>query len=155
MAMEMGYPEDQIMIFETGQYLEMDENGVTMGKEAIAHGSVLVDGISTGGVSDVVLRDRRHLSQDGTVIVTVSMDRSNGEILSGPDLMSRGFLHPEDSVEIFDVAVAKVIEALQELNLSEGSDLDTVRVTVHDSVSRYLRKKTGRRPVVIPIIMEI
>jgi ribonuclease J len=155
MAMEMGYPEDQIMIFETGQYLEMDENGVSMGQEQIPHGSVLVDGISTGGVSDVVLRDRRHLSQDGTVIVTVSMDRSNGEILSGPDLMSRGFLHPEDSAEMFDIAVAKVVEALTELNLSEGSDLDTVRVTVHDSVSRYLRKKTGRRPVVIPIIMEI
>lgn len=155
MAMDMGYLKDQVLIFETGQMLEMDEHGVTVAEDKAPHGSVLVDGISTGGVSDVVLRDRRHLSQDGTVVVTVSMDRSNGEILAGPEMLSRGFLMAEDSSELFEVATEKVIEALEELNLLEGSDLDTVRITVHDTVSKYLRKRTGRRPVVIPIIMEI
>lgn len=155
MAMEMGYPEDQVLIFEVGQILEMDEHGVTLSEEKAPHGSVLVDGISTGGVSDIVLRDRRHLSQDGTVVVTISMDRSNGEIVAGPDLLSRGFLLPEDSTELFDVAAEKVVEAVEELSLAAESDFDTVRVTVHDTVSKYLRKRTGRRPVVIPIIMEI
>jgi ribonuclease J len=155
MAFDMGYQKDQVLIFEVGQILEMDEHGVTISEDKVPHGSVLVDGISTGGVSDVVLRDRRHLSQDGTVVVTVSMDRSNGEILAGPEMLSRGFLMAEDSSELFEAAAEKVVEALEELNLVDGSDLDTVRVTVHDTASKYLRKKTGRRPVVIPIIMEI
>jgi ribonuclease J len=155
MALDMGYPPENILTFEIGQMLEMDEEGVRRSEDIIPHGSVLVDGVSTGGVSDVVLRDRRHLSQDGTVIVTVSMDRSTGEILAGPDLLSRGFLRPEDSGELFEEAGQRVVQALEELNYTEGSDLDTVRVTVHDSVARYLRKRTNRRPVVVPVIMEI
>ena len=155
MARDMGYPDDQILTFEVGQYLEMDADGVRRGTEHIPHGSVLVDGVSTGGVSDVVLRDRKHLAQDGTVIVTVSMDRSNGEILAGPDMLSRGFLRPEDSGELFEVAAEKVTEALEELSLTEGSDWDTVRLCVHDTVAKYLRKRTNRRPVVVPVIMEI
>jgi len=155
MAREMGYPDDQIMTFELGQYLEMDDEGVRHGEEIIQHGSVLVDGISSGGVSDVVLRDRKHLSQDGTVIVTVSMDRSTGEVVAGPDILSRGFLLAEDSSDMFEEASDKVIAALEELNYSEGSDWDTVRLTVHDTVAKYLRKKSGRRPVVVPVIMEI
>src|SRR5579871_95885 len=155
MALDMGYAPDQILTFEVGQILEMDEEGVRRSSEHVTHGSVLVDGVSTGGVSDVVLRDRRHLAQDGTVIVTVSMDRSTGEILAGPDLLSRGFLRPEDSSELFEAAGEKVVQALEELNFTEGSDWDTVRTAVHDTVSRYLRKRTSRRPVVVPIIMEI
>lgn len=155
MALDMGYLPEQVLTFETGQMLEMDEEGVRRSDEIIPHGSVLVDGVSTGGVSDVVLRDRRHLAQDGTVIVTVSMDRSNGEILAGPDLLSRGFLHPEDSSELFEGAAEKVVQALEELDGAEGSDWDTVRLTVTDTVARYLRKRTNRRPVVIPVIMEV
>jgi ribonuclease J len=116
---------------------------------------VLVDGVSTGGVSDVVLRDRRHLSQDGTVIVTVSMDRSTGEILAGPDFLSRGFLKPEDSSELFEAATERVKQVLEELEGAEAADVDVVRVQVHDSVARYLRKRTGRRPIIVPVIMEI
>ncbi len=155
MALDMGYPPDQILTFEVGQVLEMDKEGVRRMPEYVAHGSVMVDGVSTGGVSDVVLRDRRHLSQDGTVIVTVSMDRGNGEVLAGPDIMSRGFLLPEDSTELFEQTAEKVVQAIEELNYMEGSDWDTVRVAVHETVAKYLRKKTGRRPVVVPVIMEI
>jgi ribonuclease J len=155
LALDMGYPADRIVTFEVGQVLEMDEAGVRRSEETVPHGSVLVDGVSTGGVSDVVLRDRRHLSQDGTVIVTVSMDRSNGEILAGPDVMSRGFLRPEDSAEVFETACEKVVQALEELDYTERSDWDTVRIIVHDTVARYLRKRTNRRPVVVPVIMEI
>ncbi len=155
MALDMGFAPDGILTFEVGQMLEMDAEGVRRAAMTVPHGSVLVDGISAGGVSDVVLRDRRHLAQDGTVIVTVSMDRSTCEVLAGPDLLSRGFLHPEDSSELFEGAAERVTQALEELNYTEGSDLDTVRVTVHDTVARYLRKRTNRRPVVVPVIMEI
>lgn len=152
---DMGYPASQILTFETGQALEMDADGVRRSAEAFPYGSVLVDGISSGGVSDVVLRDRRHLSQDGTVIVTISMDRATGEILAGPDLLSRGFLHPEDSSEIFDQTAEKVVQAVEEINYEETPDLDSVRIAIHDATSRFLRKRTGRRPVVVPVVMEI
>jgi ribonuclease J len=155
MAMDMGYPEDRVLTFDVGQILEMDADGVRRVDCTIPFGSVLVDGISTGGVSDVVLRDRRHLAQDGTVIVTLSMDRGTGEILAGPDILSRGFLRPEDSSEIFEGACERVVQSLEELNLAEDRDLDTVRVAVHDAAARYLRKRTNRRPVVIPVIMEV
>lgn len=155
LAQEMGYEQDKILTFEIGQMLIMDENGVRRGTEPFPHGSVLVDGISTGGVSDVVLRDRRHLSQDGTVIVTVSVDRSTGEILAGPDLLSRGFLLPEDSTELFVTAAEMVKEALEALPYEEGVDWDTVRIIVHDTTAKFLRKKTSRRPVVVPVVMEI
>lgn len=152
---DMGYPASQILTFETGQALEMDADGVRRSAETFPYGSVLVDGISSGGVSDVVLRDRRHLSQDGTVIVTISMDRATGEILAGPDLLSRGFLHPEDSSEIFDQTAEKVVQAVEEINYEETPDLDSVRIAIHDATSRFLRKRTGRRPVVVPVVMEI
>ena len=155
MAKEVGYPDDQILTFEVGQALEMDKDGVRRSKESFAHGSVMVDGVSTGGVSDVVLRDRRHLASDGTVIVTVSVDRSTGEILAGPDLLSRGFLLPEDSDELFVEASTRVVAALDECDFTDGSDWDAIRIVVHDSVAKFLRKKTGRRPVIVPVIMEI
>ena len=155
MAIDMEYPPENVLTFDVGQMLIVDEKGVRKGTETVPHGSVLVDGISTGGVSDVVLRDRRHLSQDGTVIVTMTMDRSTGEVLAGPDWLSRGFLKPEDSNQLFEDASEKVSQAVEELNFTEGSDVDTVRVTVHDIVSKYLRKRTNRRPVVMPVIMEI
>ena len=83
------------------------------------------------------------------------MDRGTGEILAGPDILSRGFLRPEDSSEIFEGACERVVQSLEELNLAEDRDLDTVRVAVHDAAARYLRKRTNRRPVVIPVIMEV
>ena len=155
MCLDMEYPPENILTFDVGQMLVMDENGVRKGTQTVPHGSVLVDGISAGGVSDVVLRDRKHLSTDGTVIVTMTMDRGTGEVLSGPEWLSRGFLKPEDSNEIFEAASEKVCQAVEELNYTEGSDVDTVRVTVHDVVAKYLRKRTSRRPVVVPVIMEI
>jgi ribonuclease J len=155
MAIEMGYPRERVLTFEIGQMIEIDDDGVRSVQDPIPHGSVFVDGVSIGGVSDVVLRDRRHLAQDGTVIVTVTMDRSTGEVLAGPDLLSRGFLRPEESEELFETARELVIKGLDELNYSDGSDWDTVRVAVHDTVARFLRKQTNRRPVVVPVIMEV
>ncbi len=155
MVEEMGYPKEQSLHFEIGQALEMDEDGVRRSEDLYPHGSVLVDGISSGGVSDAILRDRRHLAQDGTVIVTLSVERGTGEILAGPDLLSRGFLHPEDSNVIFEETAEKVVQAVEEVSDDQGTDQDSLRLAVHETVSRYLRKKTGRRPVVIPIIMEI
>ena len=155
LALDMGYAPENILTFETGQVLEMDAVGIRRLEESVPHGSVLVDGISTDGVSDVVLRDRKHLAQDGTVVVTVTVDRTDGVLLGEPEFLSRGFLHPEDSTELFEVAKERITQALEDVKDAEGADLDTVRGAVHDAVARYLRRKTGRRPVVIPVVLEI
>jgi ribonuclease J len=160
MVEEMGHDSDKILFVEIGDRLvfakDEEEKTTTRYLDPIeSAGSVLVDGISEGGVSEFILRDRRHLADNGTVIVTVGLDRATGEIVYGPDLISRGFLHPEDSEELFEGARAKVIEILETMEQEEDADWDNVRTSLRDTVSRYLRKKTNRRPVVIPVVMEI
>lgn len=160
MVESMGHEADKVLFVEIGDRLvfEEDEEGKVKTRflEPIeSAGSVLVDGISEGGVSEFILRDRRHLADNGTVIVTVGIDRATGEVIYGPDLISRGFLHPEDSEELFEGARAKIMETLDAMEEAEDSDWDNVRTSLRDTVSRYLRKKTNRRPVVVPVVMEI
>jgi len=151
----MGMSRDNVLWLEIGDRLALDGEKAEFLERIESAGDVLVDGLSEGGVSEFVLRDRRHLASDGTVIVTVALDRATGEILSPPDLISRGFLHPEDSEQLFDEARARVEEALEAMDVEEEMDWDNVRGMVRDTVSRYFRKKTGRRPVVVPVVMEI
>ncbi|MDE2126087.1 MAG: ribonuclease J [Armatimonadetes bacterium] len=155
MAIEMGYEEDQIVTFETGQMLVVNDDGVHMEPSPAQTGSVLVDSTSAAEISDVVLRDRRHLSQDGTVVVTVSIDRATGEILAGPDILSRGFLTELESVALFEEARQKVVEALAELSTADETDRDIALLAVQDTVARFLRRRTNKRPVVVPVVMEV
>jgi ribonuclease J len=155
MAVEMGHPRADILYLEIGDRLGLDEKSAQFLEPIGTAGNVLVDGLSEGGVSEFILRDRRHLADNGTVIVTVGLDRATGEIIFGPDLISRGFLHPEDSEELFDEARTKVKEILEAMEPEEDADWDNVRSTVRDTVARFLRKKTNRRPVVVPVVMEI
>lgn len=155
MLREMGHPRERILWLENGDRLALDGTHAAYLDPVGSAGDVLVDGLSEGGVSEFVLRDRKHLSNDGTVIVTVALDRAGTEILSGPDLISRGFLHPEDSEELFEGARAQVVQALDEMDFGEQLDWDNVRGVVRDTVARYLKKKTGRRPVVVPVVLEI
>lgn len=155
MVTAMGMPRENVLWLEIGDRLALDGEKAEFLERIEAAGDVLVDGLSEGGVSEFVLRDRRHLANDGTVIVTVALDRATGEILSPPDLISRGFLHPEDSEELFDEARNRVEEALEAMDADEEMDWDNVRSMVRDTVARFLRKKTGRRPVVVPVVMEI
>jgi ribonuclease J len=151
----MGHAADRILFLEIGDRLALDGETSRFLEPVQSAGNVLVDGLSEGGVADFILRDRRHLADNGTVIVTVALDRASGEIVYGPDLLSRGFLHPEDSEELFEGARARVTETLDSMDPADDADWDNVRSSVRDVVSRYLRKKTNRRPVVIPVIMEI
>jgi ribonuclease J len=151
----MGMPRERILWMEIGDRLALDGETARFLEPIESAGDVLVDGISEGGVADFVIRDRKHLASDGTVIVTIAFDRATGEILNGPDLISRGFLHPEDSEELFEEAARRVVETLEEMDSEEETDYDNMRTTVRDTVARFLRKKTNRRPVVVPVVMEI
>jgi ribonuclease J len=155
MVTGMGMARESVIWLEIGDVLALDEEKVEFLEAIASAGSVFVDGVSEGGVSEVILRDRRHLADNGTVIITVSIDRATGEVLYGPDLISRGFLHPEDSESLFVEARTKVLDLLNEMDTEDEGDWDNVRGSIRDTVSRFLNKKTKRRPVVIPIVMEI
>lgn len=155
MLTAMGMPRERIFWLSNGDRLALDCESAEILERIEASGDVMVDGLSEGGVSEFVIRDRKHLASDGTVIVTLAIDRQTGEALSGPDLISRGFLHPEDSEELFEEAKAKIVESLEGMEPDEEMDWDNVRSAVRDIVTRFLKKKTGRRPVIIPVVLEI
>jgi ribonuclease J len=155
LAVEMGHDPEDVFFLEIGDRLLLDREGADLGEPVESAGNVLVDGLSEGGVSDFILRDRRHLSDNGVVVVTIALDRSSGEIIYGPDLLSRGFLHPEDSETLFDEAAGMVEDVLAEAGWAEEADWDNVRTVVRETVQRYLKKKTGRRPVIVPVVMEV
>jgi ribonuclease J len=155
MVTAMGMDEDRVIWLDNGDRLVLDGTECEVLDPIPTYGRVLVDGLSSGGVSDAVLRDRRHLAAGGTVIVTVALDETTGEILDGPEIISRGFLQPEDAADLFDEAADLVVRALNELRAQDDIDDEDARTVTRDTVTRFLRRRTGRRPVVVPVVMEV
>jgi ribonuclease J len=155
MVVEMGMERERVLWMDNGDRLSLDGADARLLEPIANAGSILVDGISEGGVSSAVLRDRRHLAVGGTVIVTVALDRDTGDILDGPEIVARGFLQPEDAEGLFEEARELVVEALTKLRSADEIDGEDARTVARDTVSRFLRRRTGRRPVVVPMVMEV
>ncbi len=154
LAQDMGVPEENCFLLEDGDSLELDELGARTGAK-IAAGRVLVDGKGIGDVGDVVLRDRRHLSADGMVLAVVGLNRDTGEVVSGPDLISRGLALQEESQPFMDGAREVVLATLEELAPESRADALEVKEALRKAISRYFRRTLGRRPVVLPVVMEL
>jgi len=151
-AVRAGMPEESISIVEDGGVLELDGGRVRLG-EKIPVGLVLVDGLGVGDVGPVVLRDRRHLAEDGILICVVTIDSQTGEVLAGPDLISRGFVHIEESRDFLDDAAEETAEALDEL---EGvTDWGEIKRACRRALGEYVWQHTGRRPMILPVVMEV
>ena len=153
LAIQLGMPKENIIIAENGSVIDLTPDSIKLNGKVTA-GQVLIDGLGVGDVGNVVLRDRRQLSQDGIVIVVVTIDHNN-RIVSGPDIVSRGFVYVRDSEELMEETKERVINALtrcQENNISEWAALKSA---VKDSLGRYLFEKTRRRPMILPLIMEV
>ncbi len=154
LAMEVGIPSENIFIVENGRILEFTKDSCRMAGRVTA-GKVLVDGLGVGDVGNIVLRDRKQLSQDGILIVVVAIDKETGEVVSGPDIISRGFVYVRESEELMEQAREKVKQALrkcQEENISEWS---TIKSQVREHLGKLLFEQTRRRPMILPIIMEV
>ena len=154
LAREIGMPKENIFIGENGQVLEFTRDTGTVAGRVTA-GMVMVDGLGVGDVGNIVLRDRRQLSQDGILIVVVAMDHATGEIISGPDIVSRGFVYVRESEELMDGARQKVEQALKEATGRKVPEWSLIKTNVRDALGRYLYEKTRRRPMIMPIVMEI
>ncbi len=154
LAEELGMPRDHILVGENGYVFEFTkERGKVVGR--INWGVVMVDGLGVGDVGNIVLRDRRQLSQDGILIVVVTMNKETNKIVAGPDIVSRGFVYVRESEELMDEAKARVLQALRRCTEEKISDWSTMKVQVKDALAQFLFDQTRRRPMILPIIMEI
>ncbi|HUI25109.1 MAG TPA: ribonuclease J [Candidatus Kryptonia bacterium] len=154
LAQSMGVPEDQTFLLEDGHVLEIDPDGAHV-REPIGAGRVFVDGKGIGDVSDIVLRDRRHLSQDGLVLAVLALDQHSGELINGPDLVTRGFIFEEDGSAYLEQARAVVRDALAQITPESRTDSLEVKEEVRKALKRYFARTLDRRPVILPFIMEM
>lgn len=151
---QLGIDKDDIFILRSGEVLELDDESADVtGKVPV--GSIFVDGLGVGDVGNIVLRDRQRLAEDGIVIVVVALDCDNNYIVSGPDIVSRGFVYVREADELLDEAQVLVTEILEDCIHRNISDWGRMKNIVRDDLSEYLWKKTKRRPMILPIIMEV
>ncbi|MFG6338988.1 MAG: ribonuclease J [Lachnospiraceae bacterium] len=153
-AAQLGIPKENIFMLQSGDVLEMDDHkAVVNGKVPV--GAILVDGLGVGDVGNVVLRDRQHLAEDGIMIVVMALESHSDQLISGPDIVSRGFVYVRESDELLDEARLLVEEAVQDCIDKGKTDWGKLKSTVKDVLSDFVWKKTKRRPMILPIIMEV
>ncbi|MGQ0678734.1 MAG: ribonuclease J [Actinomycetota bacterium] len=155
LAHEVGIPEERTILMEDGDVLLMEDGHVRKSGERVDSGYVFVDGLGIGDVGDVVLRDRRLLADDGVIVCVVTIDAANGELLAGPDLISRGFVFEDQAVEFLEEARAEIRQSLASLAEDEITDYTAVRRKVRKSLGRFVWRRTGRRPIILPVVMEV
>jgi ribonuclease J len=153
LAKEVGVPEDRVLIVEDGDTVVLGET-LRRG-ERVTAGMTFVDGLGIGDVGEVVLRDRRKLAGDGIVVVVVTVDQHSGEVLAGPDVINRGFVFDEASEEILEEARHRTLLSLKECAALEVSDPTVLKQHIRTALRRYFTETTQRKPVIVPVIMEV
>lgn len=154
LAISMGMKKDDVFVMENGKILELTENSAKTNGTVTAI-QVLVDGLGVGDVGNIVLRDRKHLSQDGLMIVVVTMDKSSATIVSGPDIISRGFVYVRESENLMDEARVVVRNALSQCEENKMNEWSLIKNIIRDTLREFLWQKTKRSPMILPIIMEV
>ena len=153
-AQSMGIDKDNIIMLQNGRVLEINEDSAEF-TSTVQSGRVLVDGLGVGDVGNIALRDRQHLSQDGLIIIVLTMDGSTGEVIAGPDVISRGFVYVRESENLMDDVKAVVRHEVKKCEEREIRDWSTIKTTVRENLRDYIFAKTKRNPMIIPIIMEV
>ena len=150
----MGVEGRNIFLMNNGRTLELNEYEGNL-TTSVPNGKVLVDGLGVGDVGNIVLRDRQHLSQDGLIIIVVGMDSNTGEIVSGPDVVSRGFVYVRESENLMDDLKRVIRDEVRKLEENHVSDWSTIKSTLKDDLRDYIFEKTKRNPMILPIIMDV
>jgi ribonuclease J len=154
LAREVGIPSDRVMIVEDGDTVEIRPEGLRPG-ERVAAGMTFVDGLGIGDVGHAVLRDRRKLAGDGIVVVVVTVAQHSGEVLAGPDVINRGFVFDEGSEPLLREARHRTLLALKESAGQEVSDPTVLKQHIRSALGKYFFEVTQRKPVIVPVIMEV
>lgn len=154
LAEDTGVTPENIFILDLGEVLDFDDSGVRLAGKVTA-GMVMIDGLGVGDVGNIVLRDRKLLSQDGILVVVVTLGKTTGAILSGPDIISRGFVYVRESEVLLEEASSLVEKTLSRLMADHVSEWSSLKTAVRDTLGRFLYERTRRRPMILPIIMEV
>ncbi len=152
LAMEMGVPAGHVLLAEDGDVVELTDKGLDF-VDSVPSGYLYVDGI-VGDVGHGVLRDRKVLAEEGVIVVVVAVDASSGEILTGPEIITRGWIHAPEAEELLDEARQRVTEALEKSANAGNIDFDTLKRQVRQALGRFVNEKTKRRPMIVPVVME-
>lgn len=150
----LGTPRENIFILENGQTLEFTQDSANLGP-IVQAGNILVDGLGVGDVGNIVLRDRKHLSEDGLIVVVVTISKQEGIVVSGPDIVSRGFVYVRESEDLMEEARSVVRDALKQCEEKKITDWATLKSNIRDALRTYLYEKIKRNPMILPIIMEV
>ena len=153
-AASLGIPTSNILIAENGSNVILSQDEIKLG-EPVTAGAVMVDGLGVGDVGNVVLRDRKHLSEDGLVIIVATVDSKTGKVLAGPDLVSRGFVYVRENESLMDGAQSIVENALDRCVEEHVRDWNSVKTRVREALSSYIYRRTKRSPMILPILMEV
>lgn len=153
-AQSMGIDKDNIIMMSNGRVLEINEEGAEL-TGSVPSGRVLVDGLGVGDVGSIVLRDRQHLSQDGLIVIVLTMDSSTGEVVAGPDVISRGFVYVRESENLMDDVKSVVRHEIKKCEERGITDWATIKSATRENLRDYIFMKTKRNPMIIPIIMEV
>ncbi|HHU49111.1 MAG: ribonuclease J [Caldicoprobacterales bacterium] len=154
LAESLGMPRENIFIPELGNVIELTSESCSINSSVVA-GRVLVDGLGIGDVGSIVLRDRKHLSQDGLMVVVITMSRDNFNIIAGPDIISRGFVYVRESEGLMDDAKEVVKRVLEECEQKNMTDWSNIKFNIRDALRDFLYERTKRKPMILPVIMEI
>ncbi|MHB9107279.1 MAG: ribonuclease J [Armatimonadota bacterium] len=154
LACGMGYPQERVFLLHSGDVLELTMQSAKVIGQVTA-GRVMIDGLGVGDIGTVVLRDRKHLSQDGILVAVVGIDSQTGEIVSGPDIVTRGFIYAEEAEETMEDARAVVRNTVAVMSVESSTDWETVKTSIRSALNKFVYERTKRRPMVIPVIMEL
>ena len=154
LAQEMGMDPRNIIISDIGRVIELTQRSAKL-NGTVPAGKVFVDGYGVGDVGSVVLRDRKHLAEDGMIVVVTSMSGENGAVVSGPDIITRGFVYVKESEELMEELRRVAVEALSRCERSHTTDWSAIKAEIKNDLSGFLYKKTKRNPMILPVIMEV
>ena len=154
LAMELGMPKENIFIASNGSVIEFSKNSGAI-NQYVQSGNILVDGLGIGDVGNIVLRDRKHLSEDGLIVVVVTMSKQEGRVIAGPDIISRGFVYVRESEDLMEEAREVVRNVLTECEKRNITDWATLKSSIRDALRGFIYEKIKRNPMILPIIMEV
>jgi len=154
LAEKLGMDSEDIFILNNGKVLELDKNSAKI-TGIVPAGRVLVDGLGVGDVGSVVLRDRQHLSQDGLIVVVLTLDHETGNVVAGPDIISRGFVYMKESEMLIEEIKVVLRKQIQEYENNGVKDWNTIKSGVKEVLKEFLFEKTKRKPMILPIVMEV
>ena len=154
LAMSLGMPEENMVIGDIGEIIEVSRDSIKKNGSVIS-GQVFIDGLGVGDVGNIVIRDRKHLSEDGILTVVVSIEKATGLVMAGPDIISRGFVYVRESEALMEEARRVVKGALDECARKNIKEWSAIKASIRDSLRIFLYEKTKRKPMILPIIMEL